>query len=295
METKKAIFNDAPAGEIGAEIIGLDLRTLPADAPELEEILQLIYRNKLIVIRGQSLTPEEYVAFTKKLGRPQIYFQTNYHHPEHPEIFVSSNVLEDNKKIGVSGTGRYWHTDCAFEEKPLSFTSLLPQIFPKSVRETYYIDMSKVYRNLPADLKAYVDNTKSVQDARLRYKVQESDIDKSILEILERFGQEAPPVEHPTVIEHPVTHEKILYINSGFTTKLVGLTHEENETVLRALFDFVEKEENIHTHSWEEGDLLIWDNRFLIHKASSVPKGEMSKSYRIGIYDNHPFYVGLEK
>ncbi len=295
MQTQAIEINEAQAGQIGAEIIGLDVKTLQAGDAELQTIRDLIYRNKLVALRGQQLSAAEYVDFTRKLGRPQVYFQTNYHHPDYPEIFVSSNVEEDGKKVGVSGTGRYWHTDCSFETKPLSWTSILPQIFPKSIRETYYIDMQKVYNTLPNELRTYVDGATCMHEGKLRYKVQASDIDRSLLELLERIHNEVPPVLHPAVIEHPVTHDKILYMNSGFTTKIVGLTYEENEKVIKALFDFIEKPEHVHTHIWEEGDMLIWDNRYLLHKASSVPKGETSKSYRIGIYDDQPFYVGLEK
>jgi len=287
--------NHAADGEIGAEIIGLDVKTLHHDSPELAVIRDAIYRNKVIALRGQDLTPAEYVEFSNKLGRPQVYFQPQYHHPDHPNIFVSSNVMEDGKKVGVSGTGKYWHTDCAFESKPLSFTAVLPQLFPESARMTYYIDMHKVYEAMPAHLKAYVKNANIVHAAQLRYKIQASDLDLSLLQLLDRMNEEVPPVEHPAVIEHPVTHEKILYMSSGFSTKIVGLSHEENQKVMQELFDFIEKEEHIYTHHWQKGDLMIWDNRYLNHRSSAVPAGKASKMYRIGIYDDLPFYMGLEK
>jgi taurine dioxygenase len=294
MPTLEIEIIEARPGNIGAEIKGLDVNTLTAQAPEIAKIRELIYKNKLVVLREQSLTAEQYVAFTRKLGRPQVYFQPQYHHPDHPEVFVSSNVIEANgKKLGVSGTGRYWHTDCAFEKHPLSFTSIYPLVFPKSARETSYIDMAAVYQKLPLNLRTYVENGIAVHEGQMRYKVQASDIDKSLRELLDRINTEVPPVKHPAVIVHPVTGEKILYMSSGFTTKLEGLSYEENQEVMKELFDFIEKPEHIHTHYWEEGDLIIWDNRPLNHKASSVKPGELSKSYRVGIYDDLPFYVGI--
>ncbi|MEQ1638822.1 MAG: TauD/TfdA family dioxygenase [Methylococcales bacterium] len=285
---------EAKPGKIGAEIRGLDVNALTSQSPELALIRNLIYKNKLVVLRDQEVDAAQYVAFTRKLGRPQVYFQPQYHHPNHPEVFVSSNVIEaDGKKMGVSGTGRYWHTDCQFEKNPLSFTSIYPLVFPKSARETSYIDMAQVYKKLPAELKAYVDGATAIHEGQMRYKVQASDIDRSLRELLDRINTEVPPVVHPAVIEHPVTREKSLYISSGFTTKLQGLSFEENQRVMQALFDFTERPEYIHTHYWEDGDLIIWDNRPLLHKASSVKPGEKSKSYRIGIYDELPFYVGL--
>lgn len=288
---------DAKPGDIGAEIKGIDINEIESGAPILETIRQLIYRDKLVVIRDQELTADTYVAFTRKLGRPQVYFQPQYHHPDHPEVFVSSNVPEVNgKRMGVSGTGRYWHTDCQFEKKPLSFTSIYPLVFPKSARETSYIDMSMVYQNLPEELRKMVDapGAAFVHEGQMRYKVQEADVDRSLRELLDRINQEVPPVVHPAVIEHPVTGIKSLYASSGFTTKFVGLNYEDNQRFMQAIFDFSERPEHIHTHFWDEGDLIIWDNRYLNHKASAVKPGELSKSYRIGIYDDKPFYVGLE-
>jgi taurine dioxygenase len=286
---------DAPEGQIGGEIKGVDIKSLEPDSPEIKEIIQAIYRNKVISIRDQDLSATDYIEFTRKLGRPQVYFQPQYHHPDHPEIFVSSNIPENGKKIGVAGTGHYWHTDCSFEPKPLSFTSIQPQIFPEEQRGTSYIDMSRVYQSLPDDLRAFVDGATCIHEGQLRYKVQPSDIDKSLRELLDWIDQEAPPVEHPTVITHPVTGDEILYINRGFTTKFKGLTYEENQEMTEKLFEFSEREEFVHLHTWQKNDLIIWDNRYLNHRSTKVPAGKSSKSYRIGVYDDYPFYVGLEK
>jgi taurine dioxygenase len=294
MQTLSIEIKDAAPGEIGGEILGLNVNDLKSDSPELEQIRQAIYRNKLVVIRNQDMSLEQYVSFTRKLGKPQVYFQDNYHHPDFPEVFVSTNVPEpDGKKIGVSGTGHYWHTDCQFQKEPLSFTSITPLIIPKSIRATYYIDMTKVLKNLPAELRKYVDGKTYIHGGNNRYKVQPSDVDKSIQQLIDYMNEIVPLVEHPAVIKHPVTGEEILYISSGFTMKIKGLAYEESQEALKALFDFIEKEEHVYTHSWDKGDLIIWDNRPLLHKSSKLPPGEMSKSYRIGIYDEYPFYVGL--
>lgn len=287
---------EAAPGKIGAEVFGWDVRNFTKESSEAETLRQLIYRNKIVVIRGQKeLSEQEYVNFAHAVGRPQVYFQPQYHHPNHPEIFVSNSLNEEGKKFGVSGTGRYWHTDCSFEKHPLSFTAVRPIFFPKSARATSYVDMARVYRALPDNLKAYVNTRMALQEAWPRYKVQASDLDRSIAELIENFKAECPPCPHPAVIEHPVTGEKILYISSGFTSGLVGLSYEENQKVMKELFDFVEQPEFIHTHFWEDNDLLIWENRALIHKGSKANPGEHSRMYRIGIYDDLPFYVGIDK
>lgn len=286
-------IEDAKSGQIGGVVKGLDINEIPENSQIISDILQAVYRNKLIVIPSQNFTPEQYVAFTNKLGTPQVYLQSNYHHPDHPEIFVSSNVNEEGKKVGVAGTGGYWHTDCQFQQNPLSITSITPVIIPPTLRETHFIDMQYVYDNLPAKLREIVDGATMIHGGNNRYKVTAGDIDKSIQELIEQMNQMAPPVKHPAVIVHPATGDKILYMSRGFTMKIEGLSYEDNQKVMNELFEFIEQEKHISKHSWKKGDLIIWDNRYLLHKSSGIPNGEKSKSYRIGIYDQFPFYVGL--
>jgi taurine dioxygenase len=278
-----------PHERIGAEVTDLHLGSL--DERDVEVIRGLVYTHTLVVFRGQSVTNEEYIRFARALGTPQIYFQPHYHHPDHPEIFVSSNVLLEGRKVGVAGTGRYWHTDYQFFEEPLPLTLLYPQQLPEVNRETYYIDMERVYRELPADLRARLDGTTSFHEAKWRYKVQEWDIDRAIIDIIEEFSREVPGARHPTVITHPVTKARSLYVSEGFTTAVSGMSYEENRALLERLFAHIRRDEHVHTHRWAEGDILLWDNRALLHKASSVPKGQPSVSYRIGVYDGLPFYL----
>ncbi|MCW5316915.1 TauD/TfdA family dioxygenase [Nostoc sp. KVJ3] len=282
-------INQPVSEKIGAEILEIDVALI--SEAEVNIIKKLVYDHKIVVFRGQNISDYQYIEFAKKIGTPQIYPQENYHHPDYPEIFVSSNVSKDGKKFGVAGTGRYWHTDCAFLDQPLPLTMLYPKVLPNSVRETYYIDMQQVYKKLAPNLRSYIDGKYMVHEAKWRYKVQEWDIDKAIIDILNDFEKKFPSVKHPAVIMHPATHEKILYMSQGFTTGIKGLDYETSQELLQELFSFIECDEHIHTHIWKEGDILLWDNRTLNHKASSVPKGEKSVSYRIGIYDGLPFYV----
>jgi taurine dioxygenase len=282
-------INRPSSESIGAEI--LDINVVSVTEAEVKTIKQLVYQHKLVVFRNQNINENQYLEFASKIGTLQIYPQDNYHHPDYPEIFVSANVPKDGKKFGVRGTGRYWHTDCAFLDEPLPFTMLYPQVLPDSTRETYYIDMQQVYQKLPDNLKICVDGKYMVHEAKWRYKVQEWDIDRAIIDIMSDFENKFPPVKHPAIITHPVTHERILYMSQGFTTGILGFDYETNQKLLRELFSFIERDEHIYTHVWKDGDILLWENRTLNHKASTVIEGEKSVSYRIGIYDGLPFYA----
>ena len=275
-------------GAIGAEFLDFDVKSATPEAAAA--IRELVYRHKLVVFRDQRLSKTEYIAFARILGKPQIYLQKNYHHPDHPEIFVSSNVPENGRKVGVSGTGRYWHSDYQFHEEPLPMTMLYPQVLPTSARETYYIDMERAYETLPPTLGAWVVGNRAVHDAKWRYKVTATDVDRALIDILAEVAKLVPPVSHPAVIQHPVTGKRALYVSSGFTAGLEGLSEKTNKEVMAQVFAFIERPQHVHVHRWQDGDILLWDNRTLIHRASDTPAGEQSSSYRIGIYDGLPFY-----
>ncbi|MBM3977166.1 MAG: TauD/TfdA family dioxygenase [Planctomycetes bacterium] len=283
------IVQPPPPGGIGARVHGLDPRRV--DATQAARLLELVYEHKLVVFEKVPLPPSDYIAFARCFGEPQIYFQPNYHHPDHPEIFVSSNVPENGRKVGVAGTGRYWHTDYQFFDDPLPLTMLQPIRLPRTRRETSYIDMQRMWRELPADLRAALVDRKAVHEAKWRYKIQATDIDKSITEILEEFGRETPPVRHPTVLRHPVNARELLYVSEGFTVGLDGVGYEQGKDQLAQVFRFCHQPEHVHVHTWCEGDILLWDNRQLMHRAGDTPKGEQSTSWRIGIYDGLPFYT----
>lgn len=277
---------------IGAEVLDIDVTLVTEEQTNI--IKQLVYEHKLVVFRSQDINIEQYIAFARTIGEPQVYPQDNYHHPDYPEIFVSSNLPKDGKKFGVKGTGRYWHTDCAFLNEPLPFTMLYPQVLPNSIRETYYIDMQQVYKKLPTHLKSFLDAKYLRHEGKMRYKVQELDIDRALIDIINDIDNRFPAVIHPAVITHPITNEEILYMSEGFTTGIVDTNYETSQKYLLELFEFIERKENIHTHTWKDGDILLWENRTLNHMASTVPKGENSVSFRIGIYDGLPFYVSPE-
>ncbi len=273
---------------------GLDPQSIELDLTTIDEAMAarlrgLAYQHKLLVFKNQDLSDEQYIAFARKIGTPEPYFQAHYHHPEHPEIFVSSNVPLNGAKVGVAGTGRMWHCDYSFFDRPLAFTCVFPKILPSTKRETYYIDMARVYRDLPAPLKAEIEGLTAFQDAWDYYKVQPFDIDKAVRELIEAWHDEAPGASHPVVTTHPVTSERILYCSSGFTKRVEGVTRERSDELLSQLFAFAEQPHYRHRQEWQEGDLFMWDNRSLIHHASSVPAGEKSRSYRISLYDALPF------
>ncbi|MEO7734081.1 MAG: TauD/TfdA family dioxygenase [Kofleriaceae bacterium] len=283
------ITEPAP-NEIGATITDVKVPVLTRG--EIDGIKEAVYRDKLVVFRNQSPGNAEYVELARLFGTPQIYFQPNYHHPEHPEIFVSSNELYDGKKFGVSGTGRYWHTDYSFMTEPLSLTMVRPVRIPDGNRGTHYTDMERVWAELPDVLRALVEGRRAIHEGKYRYKIQDKDIDRALIDVLTEIAREVPAVTHPAVIHHPVRDADSLYINEGFTTGIVGSSDEAGRAALAKLFAFASEARFVHSHAWRSGDILFWDNRTLNHMAANgTTTDQVSTSFRIGVYDGLPFYT----
>lgn len=276
----------------GADVTDLDLRQVTPD--EVAALKEAVYDHKLLVFHGVDLPEADYVAMARRFGVPQRYFQSHYHHPSFAEIFVSNNVPSDGGKLGVAGTGRMWHSDYQFFPEPLPLTFVMPKIVPPGgVRGTQFVDMVAALRDLPAALRHVVENASCFQDAVYYYKVQPFDIDKGLGELMEEFHRQAPGAVHPAVIRHPVRERRALYTSSGFTLRIDGMAHERSQQVLRELFAIVEREDRVRMVPWQPGDLMLWDNRQVIHRATGQLHGQPSRSYRIGVYDGLPFYPGL--
>lgn len=284
MKTEKINF--------GCNVRDIDAKAVtPAEFAELKDHL---YRNRLIVLKDQSLNEQQYCDFANRFGFPVPYLQDNYHHPEYPLIFVSSNVKSDGKQIGVARTGGYWHSDTSFEKVPKVLTMLMPKVLPRNhPRSTKFIDMSKVYAALPQRIKDALVGADLLHSGRYRYKVRPDNVGYDIFEILQFIDMVAPPSRHPAVIEHPHTGEKVIYANRGFTIGIADRTLDESAQVLKEIFDFAETDRFVHEVRWSMGDIIIWDNRFLSHTSgrNSGPEEE-TMMHRITLCDAYPLSGG---
>lgn len=283
--------------EFGANVRGVNLLT--ASDGEISLIKSRLYEHRAVIVKDQELTPAEYCQVAYRFGQPVPYLQSNYHHPEHPLIFVSSNVKRDGKTMGVARTGGYWHSDTSFLPQPIPLTMLTPRIIPKLYRRrTDFIDLSEVYAALPAYLKNRIAGALAVHSGRFRYKVRESDAGLDISEILNIIDKTVAPAYHPAVITHPVTRAKILFVSSGFTIAITDALRNKLSGLRTQLVDFAESGAFTKSVLWEAGDVILWDNRYLLHKSGryesptgdvleQVEKEEDTMMFRISINDGY--------
>jgi alpha-ketoglutarate-dependent taurine dioxygenase len=271
-----------------------------ASEQDIAELKDALYRDKILVLKDQHLSSPEFIELGRALGTIDVYYEPMYHHPEHKEIFVSATKPDQGAQVGVPKTGKFWHADYSFMPKPFGITMIYPQVVPKKNRGTYFIDMGRAYRGLPADLRAVADSAVVEHSPRRYFKIRPSDVYRPICEIQAEIEKTTPPAVHPAVFTHPVTGERVLYLSQGFSCELrdSGGTPLDEELLTRLLtesgqLDTTFTHPAIHTQRFTEGDLMIWDNRSLVHRALHTTTPEPAVSHRVTVHDDHPFYEGV--
>ena len=283
-----------PDAKMGVIVEGFDAVT--ATDAQIADLKQTIYTEKIALVKEQRLSTSAFVALGRRMGEPGAYYEPMYHHPDTELIFVSSNVPKDGQQIGVPKTGKFWHADYQFMEKPFALTLILPQAVPSGNRGTFFIDLGKAFEALPTHLKDAVARAKAVQTVRRFVKIRPEDVYRPVGELLAEIEAKTPAVTHNAVTRHPHTGESILYISEGFT---VGLTDEHGKNLDDGLLhellaatgqlDHTFEHPGIHLQRFDVGDLLIWDNRSLVHRALHTTTPEPTESFRVTVYDERPF------
>lgn len=284
-----AITEPADDG-LGAIVTGFSPAT--ATDEDFAAMKKAVYDHRLIVIKDQQdISPADFVALGRRFGTVVPYYEPMYHHPDEPDIFVSSNVPVDGKRVGVPKTGKFWHADYQFKPEPFAFTIFAPKILPEGNRGTFFIDMARALEKLPAELADAARGTHATHSVRRFFKIRPTDVFRPLGEIVREAEESSPPQTHPTVITHPVTGEEILYISEGFTDSIADAADESLlDDLLEAvgMRDDTFTHENILRHPYVPGEIVIWDNRALCHRALHVTHDGPAASHRLTVLDEHP-------
>jgi len=262
---------------LGAEVVGLDLSQNINDET-LNKLIDHFHKNAVLVVRDQRLTPEQHIAFSKRIGPLQIHVQKTYHLPGYPEVYSISNCLDENgKPIGLADAGKVWHTDLSYMKEPSRCSLLHALEVPHDDKgvplgNTEFINTQFAYERLPEDLKQSIKGLKAVHSYQKVYdeiQALKREGAANLMPLTEEQKKTVPPVEHPIVIAHPYTGKPILFVNEGITESIVGMSPDESKKLLARLYAHLKKPEFKYSHSWRVGDLLMWDNfatqHFAVH------------------------------
>lgn len=271
---------------LGAQITGLD----PTNLGDIttDEIREIVYTNKLVVLKDVHPTPQQFIQLGHIIGQIVPYYEPMYHHKKYPEIFVSST--EEGQ--GVPRTGAFWHIDYGFMPEPIAFTMVVPLAVPGPDRGTYFIDLNRVWESLPAAQQDPVRGTLSTHDPRPYIKIRPSDVHKPIGEVWAEFTKTTPPIKWPTVIRHPKTGRENLYICVTGTTTIEDKDGNRlAPSILQELLtatgqrDLDYTSPFIHTQHYEVGDIILWDNRVLVHRAKHGTAEGTLTTHRLTMLD----------
>jgi taurine dioxygenase len=270
-----------PSGKsLGAEVRGIDLRTL--DDAGFASLRRAWLDNLVLLIRDQSLSDAELIAFSRRLGDLDLapIQETGRRFVEGlPELYIVSNVVKDGTPIGSLGNGEaVWHTDMSYVEVPPQASALYALEVPPTGGDTSFVNMYAVYDSLADDLKARIAGLRVKHDGTynsggfLRQGVTPTDDPRT-----------SPGTLHPLVYVHPETGRPALYLGRRRNAYVDGLPLDGSEALLDELWASVDGERFGWTNVWREGDLVLWDNRCTMHRRDSFDPSSRRVMHRTQI------------
>ena len=260
---------------IGAEIHGVDLgaddigNCIPA-------IRAALLEHGVIFFRDQDLSQEQHIAFARHFGELEI-------HPATPRGQENPEVLRIAHGPESRGKENNWHSDVTWREKPSLGSILLAREVPDCGGDTLFANMHLAYERLSDQMKRFCEGLTAVHDIS---RVFAGRLNKTTEELHEKY----PPMRHPVIRTHPETGERVIYVNTGFTSHIEGLSKEESSWLLDHLYKTAWDVEIQCRFRWKPGSVAFWDNRVCQHLAVSDYFPARREMERVTIAGDKPYF-----
>ncbi|MBC7802764.1 MAG: TauD/TfdA family dioxygenase [Candidatus Parcubacteria bacterium] len=272
-------FNKLSEG-FGVEVRGVDLASLNGIA--FEELKGAFYEHQVLVARAQKLTPTQFLQFARRIGPPEPHVIDQFHHPEHADILILSNVEKEGMPTGLADAGTYFHTDYSYLEVPARATMLYSVQVPKKGGDTLFANQYAAYDDLEPDMKARIGDL-----VALHHYGNRDDQDKRSRTVASVLSAEQESkvtwVRHRVARPHPVTGRKALYSVSGSSFGIEGMDGDESRRLLDELKRHSTQEKYRLRLKYGVGDLVIWDNASLLHSATLTDPEDPRTLWRITV------------
>jgi taurine dioxygenase len=251
----------------GAEVRGLNLAD-DVDSDIRADLNRAFADHHVLVIPGQDLTPEGFKKAAQVFGELQPHDKKEVHVPDHPDVYyVSNDHIVNGKRIIP---GETFHTDHSNHPAPPKATTLFAVSLPGRGGDTQYVNMHDAYDDLPEDMKRRIDGLKAVHVYLSKYSP------RSLGNLTEESRKALPtPGIHPLVRTHPDNGRKALYLNPVRMESIVGMEDSEALELIGELMAHATQNKYEYRHQWRHGDMVIWDNRSVMHQAN--PDYDMSE------------------
>ena len=285
---EKRVTVVATGAALGADIRGVDLMQPLTDAG-FRAIEAAWHQHLVLRFRSQRLDDSGLLAFARRFGdldQAPIHAMADADHDPYPEITVMSNIKVDGKPIG--NLGHYeaeWHTDMSYNEKPPIGSLLYSLEVPPAGGDTGFSNMYIAFETLPAELKRAISD-KSCRHDSSRNSV--GDLRKGFKDVTD--PREAPGAVHPLVRTHPATRRSALFLGRRRNAYINGLPLAESEDLLNRLWAHAGKPEFAWYQKWSVGDLIMWDNRCVMHRRDAFDPASRRLMHRTQIKGDKPFF-----
>ena len=263
-----------PLSSVGAaEVEGIDL-SQDLDPAEVAAVLAAIAGNPVLIFRNQRLSKDRQARFSRCFGELEGHIAKLSDGRTFPTVHTLTNLGADGSLINmdVARLNWFWHTDKSYHAVPAFVTILHAVEVPPSGGDTQFSDARMAYDALTPGMKARIDGLRAVHDWVA------SRINSGTSPATAEQRRTRPPVSHPLVRTHPDTGRKSLYLGVH-VSHIEGLPQAESAALLAELTDHIGQERFIYTHGWRKGDVVMWDNRCLLHRA--LPNYEIARHPRV--------------
>ena len=250
-------------GGFGARVDGLEISAI--DDATFPAIYDAFLKHQFLLFRDQDLPPGAQVAFARRFGEVQVHVMNQYHANAYPELYTLSNLGPDGKPSGKHpdrGT-MAWHTDGSWQKRRTKSTMLFAEIMPRSGGDTGFADMYSAFDALPSDEQRRVEAARAMHNLNFSRNRRHAEDPMT-----EAQRKAVPPVEQPVVRVHPETGRKAMYLGDH-AESIVGMGYEEGRAFIDALNERIVANCRTYFHNWRPRDLIVWDNRCLMHKAGA--------------------------
>jgi alpha-ketoglutarate-dependent taurine dioxygenase len=250
---------------MGAQIDGIDL-SQPLNDNQFKELNGAFLTHKLLQFKEQSLSPKQQLKFSRRFGPLEEHVLSQFNDPNFPEIFKLSNRKDaEGKPLGAADGGSYWHSDMSYKAEPAKITILHALEIPDVPADTEFVNMQAAYDDLNFDLKELLANTRGVH----AYRSNKKTLKGTSFTLSKEQLDQTPAVEHPVFRTHPETGLKSIFAFPGIVQSLSDVSEKEGQKILELLFDHCDQQKFRLNLAWEVGDVAMWDNRCLMHRATT--------------------------
>jgi alpha-ketoglutarate-dependent 2,4-dichlorophenoxyacetate dioxygenase len=249
-----------------ARIDGADIAR-PVDDRTWADIRAAFEEHSVLVFRGQSLDDESQIAFSRRFGGLEVTRSMNpaagtpFARQSNLDIRTGEVIPPDDRRMVYQLANMLWHSDSSFKPVPSLCSLLSARIIPPEGGATEFASARCAYPSLPAALRQRVEGAVAVHD----FSWSRDQVRPGFFTAEERAAY--PPVRHPLVRRNPANGREGLFLGAH-ASHVEGLPVEEGRALLRALLDHVTRPQFCYRHEWQEGDLVVWDNRCVLHRAT---------------------------